>query len=218
MFGRGDLGFTRVGPRWEHDRELTETESWCLDYVRVWCQRGIAMPSWALANHLSVTDRGLRHLVNHLIDRNYHGLPINPLPGVRGGYFIPDHPDLRDLVGPAVAAQLSRAKTSAVKARDMGATTQELTDGVVQLTLGLGPEVHAQVAGALAPRGPATHAQVRQALARYARDPQRFAAEISELRQVFGALFVQREELARAFRRHYEAALDQTLADLGGIA
>lgn len=221
MFSRTDLGYTLVGRRWEHRPELTELEGWSLDAVRTWCQRGLPIPARVLADYLGLSDRQVRHVVNHLIDRRHHGLPITPLPGVRGGYFVPDHPALRDLVAPAVAAQLGRAKTSAVKARDLGATVQELTQGVVQLTLDLGPEVRSQVAGALGTsprRGPATQAQVRQALARYARDPQRFAAEIAELRQIFGALFVRREDLARVLRQHSEALMEQALASLGGAA
>ncbi|MFH1036271.1 MAG: hypothetical protein V1806_17370, partial [Pseudomonadota bacterium] len=60
MFARADLGFTRVGPRWEHDQALTELEAWCLDCVRVWCQRGTPIPSWVLAGHVGLSDRQVR--------------------------------------------------------------------------------------------------------------------------------------------------------------
>jgi hypothetical protein len=202
-----------------HDPTLTELETWCLDTIRTWCQRGRPIPAPVLAEWLGLTERQTRRLVNHLIDREFHGLPVHPLPGLYGGYFTPDSALLRERAGRAVTAQLGRARTSAVKARDMGATVQELTEGVVQMTLDLGQEVRAKVGRALAPqRGPATQAQVRQALTRYAADPQRFAAEITELRRLFGGVFVSEEDLVRLMRVNVEEATRRTMAAIRGAA
>ena len=214
-----DLGIRATDPV-VHSPHLTELEAWCLETIRTWCQRGNPMPAPALAEWLGLSGRDTRSLVNHLIDRRYHGLPVHPLPGVHGGYFTPDNPDLRGLAGQAVAAQLQRARTSAIKARDMGATVQELTEGVVQMTLDLGHEVRARVGRALASpqRGPATQAQVRQALTRYAAEPSRFAAEISELRRLFAGVFVSEEDLVRLMRVNVEEATRRTMAAIRGAA
>jgi len=215
-----DLGIVGRRPL-VHRPELTELEAWALDAIRTWCQRGRPMPAPALAEWLGLSGRDTRTLVNHLIDRKRgHGLPVYPVPGNDGGYFVPDdHPALAERASRAVSAQLARARTSAVKARDLGATAQELTDGVVQLTLDLGLEVRAQVGQALAPaRGPATQAQLRQALTRYARDPRAFAKEIEELRRLFAGLFISEESVARVIRRHNEELIGRTLADLRGEA
>ncbi|MCA1988146.1 MAG: hypothetical protein LDL07_03235 [Desulfarculus sp.] len=214
-----DLGIRATDPV-VHDSKLTELETWCLETIRTWCQRGFPIPAPALAEWLGLSGRDTRILVNHLIDRTFHGLPVHPLPGVYGGYFTPDNPDLKGRASQAVAAQLQRARTSAVKARDMGATVQELTEGVVQMTLDLGQEVRSQVGRALcsSQRGPATQAQVRQALKRYAADPQRFAAEISELRRLFAGVFVSEEDLVRLMRVNVEEATRRTMAAIRGAA
>ncbi len=217
-----DLGYRREGKsrRLVHDSERTELEQLCLDSIETWCQRGKPIGADHLAGWLGLRDRELRHLTLHLASRETHGEPVHGLPGCNGGYFIPKHPALKDLVGPAVAAQLARAKTSALKARDLGATAQELSQSVVQLTLDLGPEVREQVSLSLpAPhRTRATDAQVRAALRRYAADPQRFADQIAELRNVFGGVFVTEDELARALRVQTEEAVQRTLAQLKGRA
>lgn len=214
-----DLGIKSLEPL-AHDQALTELETWALDTIRVWCQRSRPIPAPVLAEWLGLTERQTRRLVNHLIDRNFHGLPVHPLPGLYGGYFTPDNVALRERAGRAVTAQLQRARTSAIKARDMGATVQELTEGVVQMTLDLGQEVRSQVGRALATaqRGPATQAQVRQALTRYAADPQQFAAEISELRRLFAGVFVSEEDLVRLMRVNVEEATRRTMAAIRGAA
>lgn len=214
-----DLGIVGHRPL-VHRPELTELEAWALDAIRTWCQRGRPMPAPALAEWLGLSGRDTRTLVNHLIDRQLgHGLPVYPVPGNEGGYFVVGHPALAERAGRAVSAQLTRARTSAIKARDLGATAQELTDGVVQLTLDLGLEVRAQVGQALAPaRGPATQAQLRQALGRYARDPRAFAKEIAELRRLFAGLFVSEESVARIIRRHSEDLIGRAVAELRGEA
>lgn len=213
-----DLGITGFKPL-THDPKLTEVEAWALDSIRTWCQRGAPMPAPTLAAWLELDGRDTRRLVNHLIDRRFHGLPVYPVPGRAGGYFVPGHQALRERTAQAVAAQLARARTSAVKARDLGASVQELADGVVQLTLDLGLEVSHQVGRALAaPRGPSTHADAKRVLQRYARDPRAFAREIAELRRLFGGLFVAQEDVARIIRQHSEELIGRTLAELRGEA
>ncbi len=211
-----DLGIIAFRPL-RHNPELSDLEAWALDSIRTWCQHGQPMPARNLADWLGLSGRQTRTLINHLIDRGFHGLPIYPVPGRFGGYFTAEHRALQERTAQAVAAQLGRARTSATKARDLGATKEELAHGVHQLTLDLGIEV--QMRQALGGRrGPASHADAKQVLARYASDPRAFAREIAELRRLFGGLFVSQEDVARVIRRHNEELIGRTLAELQGAA
>lgn len=215
---REHMGFNAHG---RHQRELTDLEAWMLDCIRTWGQRlgEPAIPARVLADYIGLRRRNLRRMINHLISRRYHGLPIYMLPGFYGGYFLGESEAARGRARTAVTAQLRRAKTSAAKARDLGATAQELAQGVVQLTLSLGGDVPAQVLEGLADSGrggPASHAEVVSALRRYARDPRAFARQIAELREQFGGLFVRREDLARVLRKHQERMIHDALGELGG--
>ncbi len=218
------MGLRREKGKLVHDSRLTELEAWCLDAIRTWNQRPgePCIPSQVLADYLGISPRELRQLINHLLSRRYHGLPIYMLPGTFGGYFLAESEATRERARTAIAAQLMRARTSAAKARDLGATAQELAQGVVQLTLDLGEEVQSQVAAGLGIRppakGPATHSQVVRALRRYARDPRAFARQIEDLRRQFGGLFVRREDLARVLRKQQERLIADTLRELGGEA
>ncbi len=212
---RDHMGF--VGRR-GHLSELTELEAWTLDCIRVWGERPgePSIPAQALADYLGLRRRDLRRIINHLIDRRYHGLPVYMLPGVAGGYFLAETEATRERARTAIAAQLLRARTSAAKARDLGATAQELAQGVVQLTLDLGESVRGQVLAGLGvgQRRPASHTEVVRTLRRYARDPRAFSRQIAELREQFGGLFVRREDLARVLRKHQERMIEDALGEL----
>ena len=202
-----------------HNPELTRLESWCVDSIRTYNSQGgePCMPADELAQWMGLGKRSLRRLINHLISREYHGLPIFPQPGLDGGYFIAETPGLKRRAGDAIEAQLKRAKTSAKKARDLGATDTELATGVVQLALDLGPAVETQIAAKLTKgRGHVTHKQVVRQLTKYAGAPDAFAAEIGELRKLFSGVFVRKEDLTRVMRKQTEAAIEAAVAELSG--
>lgn len=215
-----DLGFEKIPKKgWRHNARLTELEAWCIDSIRTYNSRYYApcMPAQDLADWLGIPTRELRTMINHLIDRRYHGLPVCMLPGDSGGYFIADKEALQDRAKTSIKAQLTRAKTGARKARDMGATNQELAGAVVQMALDLGEEVESQVVAGLGRRkGPATHRQIMRAMAKYAADPIVFAREIEQLRAQFAGLFVRQEDLARAMRKQTEKAIAAAVAELAG--
>jgi hypothetical protein len=217
---KADLGFEKAkNGNWIHQQELTTLEAWCVDSIRVYNSRKYApnIPARDLADWLGITTRDLRILINHLVGREYHGLPICMLPGGGGGYFVADKEALKERAKVSIQAQLTRAKTGARKARDMGATNKELADSVVQLTLDLGSEVENQVAkGLTGPKKPVTHREIMRTIRKYAADPMAFAREIGQLRSEFAGLFVRQEDLARVMRKQTGKAIEAALAELAG--
>ena len=218
---KAELGFYAKAGLMKHNAGLSGLEGWCVDAIRTYNSRPghPCIPARTLADMLDLDTRSLRTLINHLISREYHGLPIFPQPGNGGGYFMADTPQLKERAKGSIDIQLARAKTSARKARDLGANDQELAKSVVQLTLDLGPGVEKEVVyklGRRIKRQPATHKQVLRLLKRYSADPDAFAAEIAELRAEFAGVFVRKEDLTRVMRKQTEAAIEAAVAELSG--
>jgi hypothetical protein len=211
---RADLGISQSGDKLLHSRDLTELEAAVVDALGIYCQRPDAwMPADRLADFIGIPMRDLRRLINHLIDPDFHGVNIAPKPGHGGGYRL--------VTDPAEAAQAAaihwrRVQTGVEKARALGARSEELAEGMAQLTLGLGGGAPEQVAQKLARAGvktPPTHNQVKGVLARYAGNPRKYARQIAEISREFGGVFVRREELARVLRqqagRFVDSAIEQ---------
>jgi len=159
-------------------------------------------------------------MVNHLIQQ--HHLPIYPLPGMGGGYFMGD-PDKVDAIQRAVQTHLQRVITGGRKARALGASAAELGQSMVQLTLdlpdGAAQEVAEEMSGLLAEAGlPMSHAAVAHTLARYQGDPKRYAKEIQDLAEQYGGLFIRKEDLKQILARKAQELVDTAMAELGGQA
>jgi hypothetical protein len=211
------LGFYTKAGVTKHSAALTGEESACLDYTRTYNSRpgDPCIPARTLADFLYLDTRSLRSLINHLVDRDYHGMPIYALPGSGGGYFVADTPRLIERAKSAIDIQLARAQTSAKKARNFGANDKELAQGVAQMALDLGPGVQKEVVGVLTKkRSPASHKEVVTRLRRYAKDPEAFAAEIKQLRQEFGEVFVRKEDLERVLHKQTATAIEAAIAEL----
>eukprot|EP01022_Parablepharisma_sp_SALTPOND_P021799 TRINITY_DN43626_c0_g1_i1.p3 TRINITY_DN43626_c0_g1~~TRINITY_DN43626_c0_g1_i1.p3 ORF type:complete len:178 (-),score=78.25 TRINITY_DN43626_c0_g1_i1:496-1029(-) len=173
-----------------------------------------------VAAYVELSERDVRLMVNHLIQK--HHLPIYPLPGQGGGYFVGDPRNLPEAQR-AVQIHLRRVITGGRKARALGASTAELGQSMVQLTLGLSDgaaqEVAEEMSGLLAEAGlPMSHAAVAHTLARYQGDPKRYAKEIRDLAEQYGGLFIRREELQAILRKKADDLVSAALAELGGQA
>ncbi len=218
------MGFEKRGDKWWHNPQLTEAESWLVDTIANYNQRlgGAPAPMEKVASFTGLTPRDVRHMVNHLIRREYHGLPIYPLPGVGGGYFVGD-PSNAPAAQRAVQTHLKRVITGGRKARALGASAAELSQSMVQLTLdlpdGAAQEVAEEMSGLLAEAGlPMSHAAVAHTLARYQGDPERYAQEIKDLAEQYGGLFIRREDLKQILAKKAQELVDAALAELGGKA
>lgn len=208
------------GQRW-HDPALTEAESLLVDTIATYNQRlGAPVPMDRVAQWCDQTARGVRVMINHLIQE--HRLPIYPLPGAGGGYFLGDPGKLPEAQR-AVRIHLARVITGGRKARALGASAAELGQSMVQLTLDLPPatrqEVAEEMSGLLAEAGlPMSHAAVAHTLARYQGDPQRYAQEIKALAEQYGGLFMRREDLRALLEKQARQMVETALAELGAAA
>lgn len=215
-----DLGFIQVRPELVHDATLTELERACLDTLGIWGQRDPSrrpyMPADRLAGLLGICDRSLRDLVNHLISPKYHGQALVPRPGPGGGYKLATTGEEAQR---AAHTHWQRALTGVRKARALGAKIEELAQGTVQLTLGLGGtgarQVYERLEQELDLAGvPASHGAVARTLAVYRGDPQRYAQEIEDLARQFGGLFVRAQDLRRALEEASRETAERALARL----
>ncbi|MBU4278199.1 MAG: hypothetical protein KKC30_15770 [Proteobacteria bacterium] len=218
------LGFEKQGDKWCHNPQLTEAEAWLVDTIATYNQRPgkpLAPMEW-VADFTALDARSVRELINHLIRREYHGLPIYPLPGGGGGYFV-GSPDNVHLARRAVRTHLKRVITGGLKARALGASAAELGQSMVQLTLDLpggeAREVAEEMSGLLAEAGlPVSQAAVATTLARYQKDPQRYAQEIKELAEQYGGMFLRREDLRVLLEKMAREMVERSLAELEGKA
>ncbi len=218
------LGFEERDKKLWHNPQLTEAEAWLVDTIATYNQRPgnpLAPMDW-VAYYTDMDSRSVRQMVNHLIRREYHGLPIYPLPGAGGGYFIGD-PDNVAKARKAARTHLKRVITGGLKARALGASAAELSQSMVQLTLDLpgdaAQEVAEEMSGLLAEAGlPVSHAAVARTLARYQGDPKRYAQEIKELSEQYGGLFIRQEDLKRVLAAHLDKVGEKVLAELGMAA
>lgn len=207
-----------------HYDDLTELEQNTIEAIKVHNQRPAdpAIPADFLARWLDIPERDVRYVVNHLLDRRYHGLPIFYRAGLHGGYFLgTENEQLREWAKNAVQTHMRRAITGLKKARDMGASAAELAEGMVQLTLDLNQkqaqELGVDVIDSLAQAGiPISHQAVESALARYAKNPKQYQKEIHQLARQYGGLFVRREQLAAVLKEKAGALVEAAMAELGG--
>lgn len=218
------IGFTKRGSKWLHSPDLTEIERWLVDTIATYNQRpGHPLaPMGLVAEYTGLSARDVREAINHLIHRKYHGLPIYPLPGRDGGYFL-GQPDNVDQAKHAANIHLRRVITGGLKARALGASAAELGQSMVQMALdlpgGAAREVAEEMSGLLAAAGlPVSHAAVAKTLARYQGDPDRYAQEIKDIAEQYGGLFIRREELRQILDRKAQELVAAALAELGGEA
>lgn len=217
------LGFEKRDDKWWHNPRLTEAEALLVDTIANYNQRLKGpVPMETVAAWCDMSGRNVREMVNHLIERQYHGMPICPLPGMGGGYFLGDPGNLPE-VRRAVQIHLRRVITGGRKARALGAGAAELGQSMVQLTLDLpddtAHEVAEEMSSLLAEAGlPVSHAAVAHALARYQDDPQRYSREIKDLAEQYGGMFMRHEDLRALLEKQAKEMVEKSLAELGGKA
>ena len=220
---RSLMGFEKQGDKWIHQSELTEMEAWTLDTIGTYNQRSgrPLIPAGFLAEFTGLSGRDVREMINHLIDRQMHGLPICSMPGLDGGYLLAGQGDLERLRRSA-QTHLKRVITGGRKARALGASAAQLGQSMVQLTLGLpdaeAAQVVAEFSELLAEAGLApSHKAVTAALAKYAGDPQHYAQEIGDLAQQFGDMFVSKLDLERVLSAKARELVSAAVIELSGV-
>ena len=219
---RSLLGFEKQGYKWVHQPSLTDMEAWTLDTIGTYNQRPgrPLIPAGFLAEFTGLSGRDVREMVNHLIDRQMHGLPICPMPGLDGGYLLAGPDDLERLRRSA-EIHLKRVITGGRKARALGASAAQLGQSMVQLTLGL-PDSEAllvveEFSELLAEAGLApSHKAVTAALAKYAGSPERYAQEIGDLAQQLGGMFVRKQDLERVLSAKARELVSAAVTELSG--
>lgn len=210
-----DLGISDDG---RHTSSLTGIEAACIGVLEARGPgRDNAVPSDDLAHVVfgsrgDVDKRNLRELVNHLI--NTHLLPICSMPGYGGGYWLPASPEEEAAV---YEARRKRALTGLMKmSRGRKAAYVETLE---QLTLYFDePEGKDAIERLrLTPEDdkggmPAWLHLVTRLLAKLEQDPQRYAAEIRQLQQMYGGIFVPKAKVRQIDAKIREAG--QMLASL----
>lgn len=194
-----DLGIDAKGL---HNKNLTPREALLISTLN---ERGLgrakALSSDKLAESVfGPTDietgkRDLRRLVNHLIAS--HKIPICSMAGLGGGYWMPESPEEVELV---YQARRRRAMTGLIK-MTRGRQAAYI-DAIEQMLLFYDePEATAAIERfKFEPEKesiPAWIGLTTRLLDKLSRDPQRYAAEIEQLRRQFGEVFVSRQVIGK---------------------
>ncbi len=215
-----DLGIERSGERVLHDKKLTVMESKAVAALGEHGKThyGGFMPAPELAEALGLSLRDVRKLINHLISE--HDQPLVPRPGHGGGYRLADS---QSDIDAAVAVHLARVRTGMHKISSLRGAGEALAQDMVQLTLDLpgesAAEVHRALGRSLGPvAAPASQEAIKRTLLKYRSDPGRYQAEIDELADAFGGLFVRGSVLASARNALAEVQASLDKAMLGRLA